>query len=205
MRRKRGQNEGSIFKRCDGRRCAVVNLGWESGRRKRKYLYGATEKEVQTALLAARNDLRRGLPVAFERQAMKQFMESWLEVSVKPAVRPLTHEQYSQHVRLYLVPAFKETQLTKLTPQQIRAFIAAQLKRGLSPRTVQISLIVLRLALDQAVKDGLIARNVASIVDAPRWTRPEVQSLDPDEARRFLTAASSERLEALYTVALSLG
>src|SRR5215472_12078003 len=52
MARKRGQNEGSIFQReSDGRWCGVLNLGWENGRRKRKYFYATTAAEVQQKLL----------------------------------------------------------------------------------------------------------------------------------------------------------
>jgi integrase len=40
MAKHRGSNEGSIFQRTDGRWCAVLNLGWENGRRRRKCLYG---------------------------------------------------------------------------------------------------------------------------------------------------------------------
>ena len=36
---KRGNNEGSIYKRADGRWTATVNLGYEDGKRKRKSLY----------------------------------------------------------------------------------------------------------------------------------------------------------------------
>ncbi len=39
---KRGQNEGSIHKREDGRWVATINLGWVAGKRKRKSFYGKT-------------------------------------------------------------------------------------------------------------------------------------------------------------------
>jgi hypothetical protein len=56
MAGKRGQNEGSIFKRGDGRWCGVLNLGWENGRRKRKHFYAATSAEGREQLLRARSD-----------------------------------------------------------------------------------------------------------------------------------------------------
>ena len=49
--RKRGQNEGSIFKRKDGRWVAILNLGYKNGHRQRKSFYGETRKEVQEKLL----------------------------------------------------------------------------------------------------------------------------------------------------------
>jgi len=46
---------------------------------------------------------------------------------------------------------------------------------------------------------------VAKLVDGPRVERFEGKTLIPEQARQFLDTAKGERLEALYTVALSLG
>lgn len=202
---KRGRNEGTIFKRSDGRWCAVIDLGWENGHRRRKYLYGGTRTKVAAALNKALQETAQGLPIAFERQTVAVFLRRWLEDSVKPSVRPLTYQQYHQHVRLYLKPVLGTIGLEKLRPQHVQAFLNEKLKTGLSPRTVQLSLVILRHALDQAVKWGLAARNVAKLVDSPKVERPETQYLSPEEARQFLNAAKGERLEALYSVALALG
>ena len=95
-------------------------------------------------------DHARGLPVAMERQTVTQYLERWLEDSVRPSVRPLSWESYSQQVRLYLSPAFGRISLAKLNAQHVRAFIADRLKAGLSARTVKYSLVILKLALAQA-------------------------------------------------------
>src|SRR5271167_2690552 len=101
MARKRNRGEGSIFQRNDGRWCAQLDLGWEGGKRRRKYVYGATAQEVQDQLLKARSDRAVGLPVALERQTVEQFLANWLENSVKPSVRPRTYVSYEQVVRSY--------------------------------------------------------------------------------------------------------
>ncbi len=80
-----------------------------------------------------------------------------------------------------------------------------KLKSELSPRTVQLSLVILRHALETAVKWNLLARNVAKLVDSPKVRRSEIKPLDPEQARKFLDAAKGERFEALYSVALGLG
>jgi len=202
---RRGAGEGSIYQRKDSRWCASIDLGWQDGRRRRKSFYGATQEDVRAARDKAFEDLRKGLPVTFERQTMAQFLDRWLEDSVKPSVRALTHEQYRQHIRLYLSPLLGAHQLAKLAPAHVRGFIKRKLDDGLSPRTVQISLIVLRRALQQAVKDGLLARNVAKLVDGPRVTQFEGKMLSPEQARTFLDAAKGDRFEALYTVSVSIG
>ena len=51
MSKKRGNNEGSIYKRQDGRWAATVSLGYEGGKRKRKTVYGKTRKGVAERLL----------------------------------------------------------------------------------------------------------------------------------------------------------
>jgi integrase len=202
---KRLRGEGSVWLRADGRWCGAINLGWEHGKRRRKYFYGQTAEQVQAAILRARADLAQGLPVVAERQTVEEFLGRWLEDSVKPSVRPLTYEQYRQHVKLYLAPLLGRHQLAKLAPQHVRAFIKQKLADGLSPRTVQLSLVILRRALGQAVKDGLVGRNVAKLADPPRWKRPEIKPWEPAEAARFLDAIRTERLEAAYLLALSLG
>lgn len=205
MSKKRGNSEGSIFQRTDGRWCAVLDLGWINGVRQRKTLYGMTRREAAEKLNQAIRTKAQGLPVAVERQTLSQFLNRWLTDSVKASVRPLTFEQYAQHLRLYINPAIGQFQLSKLTPQHVQAFINAKLKEGLSPRTVQITLFVLRRALEQAVKWDLVARNVAKLVDTPHAERPEIKPIVADQVQRFLQAVKGERIEAVFTVGLALG
>jgi len=46
---------------------------------------------------------------------------------------------------------------------------------------------------------------VATLVDPPRVQRREIKPLDPSDARLLLAAVRDNRLEALYSVALSVG
>lgn len=70
---------------------------------------------------------------------------------------------------------------------------------------MQYTRAVLRKALNQALRWGLVTKNAATLADPPKAEPREIRPLDPDEARRFLDAARGDRLEALYSVALSLG
>ena len=202
---KRGQNEGSIYKRNDGRWVAVVNLGYQNGRRGRKSFYGDTRREVQERLTQVLRDQQQGLPVATERQTVGQFLQNWLIESVKPAVRPMSYIRYEQLVRIHLSPALGKIPLQKLAPQHVQALLNQKLAEGLSPRTVQYVRATLRFALNQALRWGLVARNAAALVDSPQVKRPEIGILDVDQARKLLESVKGHRLEALYSVALALG
>ncbi len=202
---KRGQNEGSIYKRRDGRWVATINLGYRNGKRWRKSFYGSTRREVQERLATALKAQQDGLPVTPERQTVANYLNEWLVECVKPSVRPRTYEGYEGHVRLHISPALGRIRLVKLTPQQVRAFLNDKRREGHSPRSVQYMHAVLRCALGRALKDGQAARNVAKLVDPPKVERPEVEPLTPEQARAFLKAIEGDRLEALYSVALAIG
>jgi len=215
---KRGLGEGTICQRKDGRWVAAISLGYENGKVKRKFYYAPTRKEVSDKLTEELAKLKRGIPIITERQTVKQFLEHWLEDSVKPSVKESTFISYAQQVRVHIVPALGHLQLTNLGPQHIQNYMNQRLKDGrvrtkkdgtdlpgLSPKTVGYHRSILVMALGQALKWGLVGRNVAELVDPPRAVKYEIQPINPDQARAFLDAIQGDRLEALFTVALSLG
>jgi integrase len=65
--------------------------------------------------------------------------------------------------------------------------------------------MVLHGALGQAERWGYVPRNVATLVETPRAPRYEIAPLNEEQSRAFLLAAKSERLEALFVVALTTG
>src|SRR3981189_2877876 len=111
---KRATNEGSIFKRKDGRWVGSLNLGWEDGKRKRKHFYAATAAEVRDELLKGRSDQSRGLPVAIERQTVGQYLDHWLEHTLKAKAKPRSYESFWTIARLHIKPSLGRIQLHKL-------------------------------------------------------------------------------------------
>lgn len=139
------------------------------------------------------------------RYTVAQFLDRWLTDVARPKVRPSTYVSYHQKIRLYIIPALGRHQLAKLTPQQIQAMMNGMGERGLSPRSVQYTRTILRVALNQALKWGMVPKNAAALTNPPRVERPEMQALTPAQGRQFLDAVRGDRLEALYGVALALG
>jgi integrase len=216
---KRGKKEGSIFQRKDGRWVGSLNLGWEDGKRKRRHFYAATAAEVRDELLKARSDQSRGLPVAAERQTVANFLEGWLEHTLKARAKPRSIESFTAIVNKHIVPALGRIRLDKLTPQQVQALLEKKRqpyktkdktgkvveKHGLGPQSIANIRTVLRSALGQALKWGMVARNVATLIDAPRIPRPQTHAIDADGARKLLQTARGERFEAILVLALTLG
>src|SRR5687767_6431257 len=152
MTSRRGHGEGTIKRSSDGRWEAMITLPSA----KRKSLYGKTRKEVQEKLRAALRDLEAGHNLTTGRQTVSQFLDLWLENTVKPRVRPKTYKDYSQLARLYIKPALGRHQVAALSPAHVQKMMADMTTGGLSPRTIQYARGVLRSALGQALKWGIV-------------------------------------------------
>lgn len=199
---RRGTGEGSIYRQgVDGRWCGVLSLG--GGRRKK--FYGKSRAEVSRKLAQALRAYQDGFLPPPERQTLGDFLTLWLRDTASVTVRPSTMASYEGIVRLHLIPLLGRVPLTKLTPQHVQELINRKLEEGLSPRRVAYIRAVLRHALNQALRWGFVARNVATLVDSPRARRAEITPLDAAEVTRFFDAVRGDRLEALYVLALSTG
>lgn len=159
---------------------------------------------MQEKLDQARKQFKIGIAVT-GKQTLHAFLASWLVNTAKPRLRPRTYAGYVQHVESHLDPLLGHIPLEELTPHHVQQLIGKKTAEGLSPRTIGYMRAVLRAALNSAQRWSLIGRNVATLVDLPRSSRREVSTLDPAQARAFLTSAKKNPLGQLFTVGLAVG
>lgn len=200
MGTRRGNNEGTIYKRADGRWHAQLTLPDGS----RKSYYGKTQKEVQQKLLEGRKALQGNLPVPNERQTVEMYLKDWLEMVQPPAIKARTHLRYQQFVN-NIIPVLGRVSLAKLTPQQVQGMYAKHLQAGMSPTTVNHLHALLHVALEKAVRLSLVARNVCDYVDPPPIVSAERPTWTIEQARQFLEAIAGDPLEALYVLEMYTG
>lgn len=219
---KRANGEGSVtLDKATGRYVGRVTVGLdERGRPIRRKFHGKSRTEVVQRMDRARRALANGLPVPDDRLTVGTFLARWLN-SLPGTVAESTEAAYATRVRLYLLPAIGHVGLTKLTPAHVADLLSDMDARGLSPSTRQYTRAVLRRALRRAEQEGLVDRNVAAIAEGPRSNRQEGRTMTPEEARRFLAAASTpilrdaatpgpkpnaaQRLNAAFVVSVGLG
>jgi len=203
--KRRAKGDGGVFRRSDGRWVGQVNLGWQDGRRVRKYLQGATEKEVRDRVKAVIRNVDDGAPPPTRSPRLSEFLTRWL-ASVKPALRSSTYVSYEGTVRLHIVPEIGHVPIDKLSVDHVSRMIARkEADSRLSPRSARYVLLILRNALNKAVRWGLVARNVANLVDAPRVSYKDVRVLSPGETKTLLEAARGDAVEGLLVLAVSTG
>jgi integrase len=117
-----------------------------------------------------------------------------------------------------LVPRIGALQLRELTPAHLNALYVELIERGrlhgpggLSPRTVRVAHTVLRRAHADAVRQGLLARNVADLADPPSAAaakaeaRKAVKTWTPVQLRQFLDRSSEHRLYPAFLLGAMTG
>jgi integrase len=202
--RRRGQGEGSIYRRSDGRWVAVLDLGWRQGKRARKYFYGRTRDQVARKLARALAQHQQGFEFANERLTVEQFLGRWLEAK-RGTVRPGTWTRYEELVRLHVNPRVGRRRLARLKPDQLQQFYS-ELQASRSPATVLKVHRMLHSAFKLAVRWNAMPYNVTELVLAPPTRqRHEFDTLTVEQARSFLKAVQGDRLEALYVLAITTG
>jgi integrase len=209
MARRRANGEGSIYKRPNGRWEAAISLNTVSGKRKRVQFSGRTRQDVHKKLVAAKSQADRGVALPDHQWRLGEYLDYWLEEIVKPNLRPKTYQQYESVSRLYLKPTLGGVLLAKLSVPRLQSFVNEQFaqveSQGQSRRKVHTMRAVLSAALSRAMREELVTRNAAQLVELRPDVRKHIRPWSVDEATRFLEVARSSQLFPAYAFLLLLG
>ncbi|WP_046471940.1 tyrosine-type recombinase/integrase [Allosalinactinospora lopnorensis] len=230
---KRANGEGSIYPYRNGY-AAHVWVTTPTGERKRKSVYGKTREEVHAKWLKLHQAAHRG-PVATSLPSLTSYLGYWLKEIVGPHLAPATFSSYEMLVRLYIAPKLGKKRLDKLTVRDVQTWLnklvrecqcCAQGKDAarspaqrrccasgkccestISERTARDAWTTLRNALNNAIREELLTRNVASLVKAPKPRRRKEKPWTVEEARRFLESArrDGDPMYPAYVQILVLG
>jgi integrase len=197
-----------------GRYYVVVELDKDpgTGKRRRNWIGGfAKKKEADAALVETLHRLNQGTYVAPSRRTLAEFLAEWLQ-AIKPTVRPSTWECYRMNSRARIIPSLGHVALGRLTAADLNALYGGLLengrrggKGGLSPRSVRLVHVTLHRALRDAVRWGLLMRNVADLADPPRVPKRILHTWTAEQAARFLVAVRGHRLYAAFLLLLTTG
>src|SRR5258706_4224522 len=199
MTKRRGNNEGSLYHRKDGLWCAQISL---NGRRLTKYSKNAAQCREWIKETLAR--IHGGLTYGATQITLEKFMRNWLE-SKTLSIRPLTASGYHGTVERDILPFLGKMRLQQILPTHINQLYARLTEDGRGPRMIQLAHVVLHVALEQAVQEGLLGRNPADAVQRPRVERTEFPILTQEQVHQFLIGAASSPYETLFYLALATG
>ncbi len=198
---------GSIIKRGDSYRIKI-SLGKDltTGKYLSHYeTVKGNKKDAEKRLNELIHQLDKGTFIKPGKATLSEYLNLWLEDYCKPNLAPRTHELYSYICKKHIMPSLGNLLLVNLKPQQLQHLYADKLSSGLSNRTVQIIHITLHKALKNAVKTGLLNRNVAEAVDTPKIQRPEMHIMTESDINTFLERAKETPYYALFYTSLFTG
>lgn len=206
--KRRTPGDGSLFQRSsDGLWIARLEMGWDNHGKRR--IWQGSSKTQAGALAKLREartqrDTLGTIPAA--GMTLEKWLATWLTDIARPRLKPSTLLGYTGCVNRYLVPAIGKVPLAQLTPGHVRS---------MRQRAEQLSSLAmanqahraLKTALSDAEREGLVAKNVAKLVQIPSTnnTREALSLVDakkivagikgkPDEARWLLSLLTGARV-----------
>ncbi|MGK5696181.1 tyrosine-type recombinase/integrase [Streptomyces sp. URMC 128] len=230
-RRVRANGDGTVYQRKDGRWEAAGYVLAPGNTRRRIRVYGTTRKEALAKLTEKIAASNRDLPVPSAQGSVTAYLTYWLENVAVHHLRGNAHTRYTTCVHRHLIPGLGKEKLTKLTAKDVRTWlnqprttcqcctrrldsrrdqprcctVGQCCRKLLSPLTLTYIHSVLKSALEYAVREEEIPRNVARNVRTGTPRPRRFEPLTADEARQLLTAAQGHRLHALFELALHTG
>jgi integrase len=193
---------GSIRKRGKGY-IAVVDLPREEGgKRRQKLRRFRARRDAEQWLAEMLGAVHGGFVPDPGQLTVAQYLDRWLE-AVAPSLKPNTRRNYTVanarwKKRIGRVP------LAKLTPLQVQLAVN-DMATTLAAATVRRSLATFRTAMAQGISWGVVPRNMADAVKAPRGSR-EMRCWDERQVTAFLAAVQGwTRYAPLFRLALATG
>lgn len=178
----------------------------EGNKHKKKLKRGfKTKKEAEAAMIEAKDAMNKGTYIEPSKTPYKEFMESWLK-DKKTNVKKSTYSNYEYLVEKFIDENLGDIELQKITPRDIQS-LYNDLKESnrLSSENIRKIHTIINDSLNKAYKWGMISKNPASLVDAPKVIKKEVEVWNQEEINCFLKHAKSSRYYHAFLLALTTG
>ena len=218
MARKRKNGQGTVRLRSDGRWEGRHIVGYdENGKAKQKSVLAKTKAECVEKLKKLQEEYTEVAPFKVKPDMrFGDWMNYWYENHCKPSIRPTTQKGYEEWIYVHAIPGLGHIPLNKLTQADCQKFLNEMKANGrkthrdtkgpeMAERSVRSCYHVIRMALDRAIKDGLIKKNPILGVKLPPPEQKEMKVLSKEEIQRFLIQAKAEGMYELFLLELTTG
>jgi len=212
---RRGNNEGSIYQRKDGRWCAQITMGYmDTGKPIMKYTYGASRQEVAKKLAKLTNEVfENGYThiAPGESKVFNELFEEWyLTFKEATGIRSTTAEKLRNYTKNHIYPAFDRLLIEQVDFLHLQKFFNGLGNKGLCQESrKQIKQLINQFYKNYAIKRGLCRENPIDSVNIRTKERPiddEHKALDPVMRKRIITLVNNDEvLKPIITVLLLTG
>ena len=195
--------KGHVARKRD-RYYAVIYEGIDpvDGKEKKSWHAAGTDRAEAEALAARLAAERDGRNDEIRTLTFGAYLTGrWLPAK-RLELRTSTYRSYVHKTQRHILPTLGRKRLRRLRPEDLERLYESMLRpsdgtRPLSPKTVYEVHLIIRGALEHAVRRGVVNRNVALTASAPKLAaipKVEQKAWTPDELAAFLRTAAGHRL-----------
>jgi integrase len=202
--KRRGNQEGSIFQRKDGRWVAQITYMDLDGKPKLVAQYFHTQAEARRELTKTKSKQDAQRLVISGKASVREWLDVWLQEFIKPNRAPRTYKGYHDLLKQHVPDVIGTVPLTKIAPETLQHHFNSIARRG-HGRTAGLLRAILRSAFNKAVRLRRMEMNPVIGTECPGYTPQTTDTWTAEQAARFLEEAEQVRNGALYICALSEG
>lgn len=194
--KRRTRGDGGLFQRADGMWIGRIELTADpdTGARRRRQVASRDFDTAAAELRKLRTAVDQGRIAVTGTTTVEKWLDRWITEIHADKIRPTTRRDYQTAITLHINPTLGRKRLDKLTTQHIRQMHAAVGKR----RAAEKAHVILKKALKDAVREGMLTRNVAEMVDPPRYKKNRRTSLSVEIVQRILATAQRHCDDSQY-------
>lgn len=178
-----------------------------------KYVYACATADTEAAAweagrrLLAKAEAQRAAHVDPTRQSLAEYLAGWLERKKAEGRKPSTMWDYGRLVQGKIIPSLGDSSLQDLSPAMIQDWQDALAPTPSAPGAARAAgaYRVLRSALSDATRLGLLASNPAKRARPAQRSTRKREGFTLEEALRVLRAAKGERFDPLFAFMLHSG
>ena len=177
------------------------------------------QKQLSTGFKAVKGNKRKaeakaqeivdkweGIIAVTDNALLCDYVAEWVERD-KARVQITTYDGYKHMLNKYIYPYFKSTRLNiqDVKPMHLEKYCVDKIADGLSPNTVIKHLAVIRTAMQDAVKNGIIRINPADLVEKPKRVKPKHDFYNKSELQKLLAVSKGTNIELPVFLAVVFG
>lgn len=203
----RGHNEGSIYKRKDGKWMGQIQIGFkEDGSRKFITKTSKSHQEIVNWLASVRNDIVKSNFIEPSSITLEQWIWNWMVTYKLNNVSANSYARYLSLMKNHISPFIQNLKLQDVRSMHIQKIYNKLQDAGLGYTTIKHVHTVFNQSLEYAVRENLISKNFATytVRHKPRNNK-EVEVFTKDQQKTIIENLPDSPLGMLIRMGLNTG
>lgn len=147
-----------------------------------------SKQEAERAEALEKEKIRRQLSGEYEvEENMALYIQNWLDG--RRNLQDNTINVYRTYINNYIIPYFKDKQVNKIKPIDVKNFLDSMHDKGLSSATIKKTYNILNKFFNDQVKMKMLKENPCDLIEKPREQSKEIEVFDENELKQFLEFA----------------